>query len=548
MTTDPAAAGAGPDAASVGVAGHGAPLVGAVGVLAVLVAFVVAGALELRHPWYPGSDYALAELYVRQIPHHLVDMGPYSAGRGFFHPLPYGFYAVWLPYEVFGRASAALLTGSMWFNGVVSAGIAWFLVRRRRAALALLLVVAVGVVVRVDTRPLVLVPWNPYLAALPFLALLVVAPSVWRGERWSAPLAVALASWSAGVHLLFAPTAVAVVVVALAGMCRTGWRRRRTESPRHLVAPLAASFGAAVVLWLPTIVDVVRRGGDGNTGHIVRFMLDPGSASLSARDVLALTSSELAWHPTWAGAEVRLFLASPSMRFPVFLILGGLAAFAAWRRRSGWELTALGFGALSIAVAAYSLARTSWLVGDWYLLPLRLSSVWFCCVTVYSLGRSGAAWLRSRGAWPPARNAPVVPAAAVLALWAGAAVLVAWPSARPGFGTLSPRPDVSAVSRTFRRGAPVVALTNLARPSAVSVGYVLALDRAGLDVHVPPDQEWFFGPWRARAAPAGAARVWITQEPTGGAPPQAGAELVYRSRPLPQFFGPDLPVRIWVLR
>ncbi len=521
------------------------PRAAAIGVVLLLVAFVVAGLSELRRTWYPGADLALAELYVRQIPHHLVTTGPYSAKRDFFHPLPYGFYAVWPSYEIFGRASAALITGTMWFNGVVLAGIAWVLVRRRRVALALLVVVAVGLIVRFDTRDLVLVPWNPYLAALPFLALLVVAPFVARGERWLAPVAVALAGWSAGVHLLFAPSVAAVLVAAIGGLGWTAWRNRRTEPLRRLVAPLAVSVGVAVVVWLPAIVDVARRGRSGNTAGIARFMMQPGAAALTGRDVVAVTLSELAWRPTWTGARVGLGIPPPAMRFPLFLVLGAVAAYIAWRQRNRWELTALGVGLLSIVVSAYALSRASWLVGLWYLLPVRLSAVWFCCVTVHVLGRAAVAWVRRRAGTVGRDRPAAVWTGATLALWVGAVALVAWPGGRPASGTLTSRPDVRAVTARFRPGDPLVTRVTLGRPSAAPVAYLLALDRAGFETHVPADQEWFFGSWRARAAPAGSARLGIGQSADAARNPP-GSLLLYRSPPAPQYFGPDLPVSIWL--
>ncbi len=511
---------------------------------------MVAGLLQVRDAWFPGGDLALTELFVRQVPRHVISTGPYSAFRGFSHPLPYGFYAVWAPYEILGRRSAALLTGTMWFNGAVLAGTAWILVRRGKAALAVLVVAAVGIVVRVDTPSLLLVPWNPYLAALPFLGLLVVAPFVWRGERWLAPVAVALASWSAGLHLLFAPSAVVIVVVALGGLGFTAWRRRGVEPVRRLAAPVGASLGVAVAMWLPALVDLARRGTDGNTGHIARFMANSGQASLPLHDVLVVATSELAWRPTWTGGSLTYPLGLGATRFPLFLLLGGIAAFGAWRRRRGWELTALGFGILSIVVAAYTFGRNSGLIGDWYLLPLRLSAVWFTCVTLYSLGGGVVSLLGRWRARPRARwSRPLptaVPLAATAVLWLGVVVLAAWPGPRPAPMTVDPPPDLAALEKALP-GHPAVEAGVLLRSSAMPVGYLLALDRAGYDVHVPRSQAWHFGQWRARPAPDGSPRLLVAQEPAPSPAPRAGSHVILETGPRPQLFGPDLPVRIWRL-
>lgn len=537
---------AGPEATDTSGPPARPPLAATVGVLAVFVVFVVLGVVESRRTWYPGNDPALLELYVRQIPHHPVDTGPYSSSRGFFHPLPYGFYALWLPYEIFGRASAGLLAGTMWLSGMLLAAVSWVLVRRRRAGLALILVVALGVMARTAPVSMFLMPWNPYQAMLPLLALLVLAPFVAGGDRWLAPAAVAAAGLAAGTHLLFAPPAVVVLGAAFGGLGWTAWRRRRTEPPvRWLAGPLAVSAGVGLLVWLPVVVDVIRRGRAGNTAGIVRFMRDPGAAYLTVRGAITLVTWEFAWRPTWAGAHQSFEGLRPSMRFPVFLVVGGLAAVLAWRRRSRWELSALGFGLLSTVVATYGFARVPDPPGDWFRLPLRVSAIFFCCVAVCSLGRSAGALLARRAPWDRMRIRPLHASMATVALWVGAALLVAWPSSLMPWGTVERRPDVEPIVRSLPAGRPVVVNVASIQLGMAPVGYVLALDRAGLEVHVPESQEWYFGSWRARPAPAGSPRLWIRQPKPGTPPPAPGARLVHRSEPLRQLFGPDLPIEVW---
>ncbi|MCL4292438.1 MAG: hypothetical protein KJ056_05345 [Acidimicrobiia bacterium] len=345
-----------------------------------------------------------------------------------------------------------------------------------------------------------------------------------------------------------------VLVATLAGLGWTAWRRRKVEPFKALVAPLGVAAGVAFVMWLPTVVDVVRRGGDGNTGALLRFTLhgDPAQTSMAFLDVVAMATWEVAWRPAWSGVYVNTFKVLPA-RFPGLLALGALAAVGAWRRRGGWEFTALGFGTLSIAAATIALARSPGSIGDWYLLPLRLSALWFTCVTLYSLGRTARALI---GRWAAARRAPMrtrvlparVRAGAVVAAWLGAALLAAWPGPHPVLLSVDPPPDVAALRRSLPGARSVVVRVEVYRPSAMPVGYLLALDRAGFDVHVPADQAWRFGSWRARPAPEGAQRLWITQQRSSAPPPARGARLVYATGPRSQLFGPDLPVGIWRLR
>ncbi len=71
----------------------------------VLVAavFLVTGFVHLLTTWEPYGDWAVAELIVRHTGRYLPLSGPYSAARGYNHPLPLVYALQWLPYHLFGE-------------------------------------------------------------------------------------------------------------------------------------------------------------------------------------------------------------------------------------------------------------------------------------------------------------------------------------------------------------------------------------------------------------------------------------------------------------
>src|SRR3954454_20436487 len=116
----------------------------------------------LAHDWpNPGGDIALIELRTRDVGAHTPLLGSY--GRyGFSQPGPLWFYALALPYRVFGSRFAGLQIGVLVAN--VAAVLAMLTVARRRGGVVLMMIVAalLGVLVHGLGALWLADPWEPH--------------------------------------------------------------------------------------------------------------------------------------------------------------------------------------------------------------------------------------------------------------------------------------------------------------------------------------------------------------------------------------------------
>ena len=203
---------------------------------AVGAVFFVAGVVQLTRRWPAIGDWAVAELVIRHAARHLPLSGPYSARRGYNHPLPWVYAIQWLPYHLFGSRSSAAPATALWWNGAWAAFVVWLLVRRQAAGLGVVALVALLVVASRVEGVVLLLPWNPNLAVVPAFALLFVAWRIAAGEGSLLPVGVGLAIWCAGAHLGFLPFSTAVVLGAFAVA-----RRRHRGDARAGRAPVVAA-------------------------------------------------------------------------------------------------------------------------------------------------------------------------------------------------------------------------------------------------------------------------------------------------------------------
>ncbi len=133
-----------------------------------------------------------------------------------------------------------------------------------------------------------LLPWNPSLALVPAMVLVVVAWRVAVGSRRLLPLMVTLAVWCTGAHLGFAPLTVAVSTVGVVGLIVVTVRRGgRGAVPPGLLRPVLASVGVALLLTSPLLVDLARDGSDSNPARILeRGGLPADAEPVATREVV----------------------------------------------------------------------------------------------------------------------------------------------------------------------------------------------------------------------------------------------------------------------
>ncbi len=378
--------------------------------LLVFAVFLVGGVAWLIHPWYPIEDLAITELSVRHVRDHPPLSGAYSS-LPFRHPGPLLFLSLWGPYEAFGERSSALLAATIWFNG---ATLALILSLARRLAGPWLPPVLVGVVlvwVRALDRPLLLEPWNPYMGALPIIALVLLVWALLDQRRWALPAAAGVATWLVQAHIQFAPTVAVLALVGVAGLVVGQLRAHGRAGLKPLLAPFAVSDGLALLLWSPVIYDLLANGSDSNVAALIRHYRGPQPPTVQRSDAVNIIRSQLSLQPTWAGGPrpfayyLNVATVLTPWAAPIWLVAFALACVRrAWREVSGMAVAFLGF-----ATAAFALTRvTGNTFGRWYLIAVEAMSLTTAAFVLVSLAATVRwAWSlwRARGADKPAAEA-----------------------------------------------------------------------------------------------------------------------------------------------
>ncbi|NLD75143.1 MAG: hypothetical protein GX643_00605 [Acidimicrobiales bacterium] len=525
----------------------------------VAAVFLVAGAVQLTRAWYPYGDWAVAELVIRHIDRYLPLSGPYSAQRGYDHPLPLVYAIQWIPYHLFGQRSSAGLATTIWWNGAMLASLVWLTARVRAPWLGLTALASVAVVAAQVPAASLILPWNPSLALLPGLLLVFVAWRVSTGSRRLLPVMAGLAVWCTGAHLGFAPMALALSAAGSAGLLVTTVRRGGRQALTTLVRPAAVAAATALLLASPMLVDLVRNGSASNPVHIVeRGRPDPDATALPGSELLKILRSELALPPAWASSTPPYdeFYLVRDPRFPAALALGAVAAWTAWRRRAVDELAGMAIGLVGVVASVAGLANIeAGTMQPWYLLSAHATSIAFTSFVFWSTGRSLLHEVRSRNesrANPPVSPHldPVVgrfaaPAVALVAALAVVPSLQLQPHAADIDGPTLSLAD--AVVERFEPGDPLRVVGPIGVDGYVTQSLVLQLDRAGLDVRVPDGHLYLFSP--AMGAPDGWNGTTLVVQLAEGAAvaPDESASLIAESPITHPIFSTADTVSVWEL-
>jgi hypothetical protein len=246
-------------------------------------------------------------------------------------------------------------------NGAALAGA--LLVGRRRGGLPL--VVLVGIValilMRALRQTLLIGPWNPWVAVLPFLLYLMLAWSVADADVYALPALVVVGSFSAQTYIGFLPLVVLVGVAALALL----WLRRKTEPKirgRSLGWVSLIAAVARVLLWLPAVVQQFT-SNPGNLGLIVRYFRDPPDGFVGIADRFGLMGYKLSLPGPWIGGNdtSALGFVSTGGAGVGFVVLAAvlLCGWLAWKRRA----SATRFACLMFATVWFGVLASARLTG-----------------------------------------------------------------------------------------------------------------------------------------------------------------------------------------
>lgn len=493
--------------------------------------FAVAGIAWLVHPWHPVEDLAITELVVRRVGSSFPLDGAYSS-LPFRHPGPALFLWLWWPYELFGQRSSALLAAHLWFVGLalaVALGTA-----RRMGGHLLALSVAVGVAIwsGANGLPMLLQPWNPYVGAVPTVALVLLTWALVEGRARALPIAVVLGSWMVQAHIQFGPLVVVLLAVGTIALGVGAVRGRAQGRLRRLRWPLLWAVALGLVLWSPVIADVVANGDDSNPAAILdHYEAGDGPETIDPRDWSGIVRSQLSLQPTWAGGDrpYRAYYSPVADPEPWGLLVLAAAVAAAIARRAWRELRGMAVGSVALGASFVGLGQVSGPIGSWYLIAVEGTAIVLAAIAVTTLVRTAAELVRRGVGERPARARldRFAPAALGVAT-VGVVALAA--------STLHLRSDEETSAAEARAVLPAVEEVIGDRPVLLEArsgkggwiqsALVLELDRSGHEVHATTTLDGKFPADIEADPPDDAVRLVVVTNPDPTLDWNTGVEVV----------------------
>ena len=484
--------------------------------------FLGAGILQLARPWPAVGDSAVAELVVRHFARHFPLSGPYSAQRGYNHPLPWVYVLEWLPYRLSGGWSSAAPAAALWWNGAWAAAMVWTLARRAAVGLGLVALAGLFIMAGRVEGVVLLLPWNPNLAVVPALALLFVSWRVAVGDGSLLPLSVGLAIWCAGAHLGFLPFAIAIASSSAAVLAIRASRAGAAEL-RRLLRPALLAVAVGTVLAAPMLVDLIAHGAQSNPARIVDGLAPTDTRTrVPATQAIKVLRAELAIPPAWTRTKppYDLLLYRPPARAPIVLVLAVVVVIAAWRRRARDELVGIAISLVALAAATVGLMYIdNSTLAPWYLLPAHVAGVGLAAFLVWSGGRSVAQFARV-----PRRRVIALPIACALVTAFAVSLWRTPPFQKTVSSTTAHLAGL--IETRFPKGSRFVVDGPVQYDGFYSQSLTLQLDKAGYSVRVPDEDLFMYT--RALAVPDGWNATRLMLEISGPAPtqPERDAALI----------------------
>ena len=373
--------------------------------------------------------------------------------------------------------------------------------------------------------PILVTPFNPYVAVLPFLACTVSLVAATELHRWAVTAAVLSGSWAAQAHLtttgpVVAATAAAGVVAAVRWV---GDRRAGRPSTTPDRSRLLVGVGALLACWAFPLIDVLTNEG-GNVRAVLQASGSLEDETLGTGGAIDVLVQALAVRPVWAqaGAGPLDLLAPPSIvdQLSVGLLLAAAVALGwALRRRRPAVTATIVVVVASLVVGGVLTTRIPTAFFNTMALHNYLW-LWPATAVLWAAVLAGTASLAGdRLPRRVPRSVAVALAAVVLALLGAASV------ATPH------RPFDTASTAYVRSIAPQVAealdpdgrylidLDGWITTYGVGTGLLFHLERAGYDVRVPERYATSFGENRVDGADGRdvlVVRIERTEPPPSG--------------------------------
>jgi hypothetical protein len=370
--------------------------------------------------------------------------------------------------------------------------VAW---RRGGRLGALLGGLVVALVVRELGPDLLVDPWNPSVAFLPFLLFLGLVWSVLCGETRSLPLAVLVGSFVIQSHFGYLPLVGTLLLVSatVAVVELVQHRRRLSEessgAPRSVPwrSPLAWAGVIAAACWAPVIVQQLI-GSPGNLSALVTYVRNPPEPAVGWTIAFGTMGQELRPLGPWlAGGETTIFgLVRTGSTIWAIVTIGSVAIAGWWATKRG-EKDAGRLAVVALVAIGVSLVATARVTGLFASYVLR----WWhgvAAVAYLSIAWSVLCGLgRRRWVTATAETAALVGLIAVVVLQLVALpIALPVPSVSKAIGPLA-QPTAAALDGEKRYLVRAVDDRSLAAPAS---GMILALTTRGYRV---------FGEWSRNA-------------------------------------------------
>jgi len=436
--------------------------------------------------WFPSGDQAIQLLRISEVgTRHTPLIGAYSR-YGWNHPGPLQFWLSAIPYRMFGAAGVLAVTGAI--NGLASAGTVVAARRFGGSALAWVVTACGLLMIRSQGLTLLVDPWNPWVATLPFLAFLFSVAAAAKGDRQMLLVALAAGSFAVQAHLGNAPLVATASVMAVVCLSLDRRDRNRVAFGRRYVLLVGA---LALGLWAGPLIQQLT-GHPRNLSAILSFFRG-SHRTVGFTSASHVSGLELGLWPPWLGLADEMdragFVAGRSP-IPLMLLIAGLLliGFLCWRRQcrraaeASWlsaVLLAIGTFAISRAVAGVDtyFIRWSWALGAFTLASL----VWAAIVAAGSpralaVTRATAAFI-----------------AALLVVSLASSLPVGLPEAKDGRAVAALDQQLRATLDKYERYQ--VAYADLRSFGSVSTGAAASLARQGWNIRLARDQSHTFGSW-----------------------------------------------------
>lgn len=331
---------------------------------------------------------AQAELHMRGFFSHPPLVG--AAGRivgdtGIqgSHPGPSLWVLMFPVYFIGGSTAGSLMAAVVSVHLVFVAGTIWLAWRRGGPTLAWLVALGSLVVIRASGPAFMVEPWNPWLAVLPFtvfllLVLDVIVPvdgTTMLRRKISLAGAVVVGSHCVQCHAGYLVLVAVTLSMAVLFLVRgAGWR-----SPDAWKG-VAASSAIGLVMWLPVLIDQVRRE-PGNLSLLWQHFGSPNESALGFGRSIRVVAEQFNLVGPWLTGPGAKAPSEGWLRYPGFLAMFaviGVGVRSARRRGETWIVGSLGVVGVFVAVGALSVSR---IFGPFFEYTIR----WFWILTMASV-------------------------------------------------------------------------------------------------------------------------------------------------------------------